>query len=230
VSCTSAGSCLGGGVYTVKGICMAGSFYADRSGHRQEFVTTEDNSSSGSVGVVPPASKRAARSGPPSRIMNVALCTCSPRSIIRLRGLPGASIPGRMQGDSLKPTAECWTALTRLSAGESLATVPWQQVKTQLACRRVYSIEWERHALDELSALPSSVTTGLVRRGTGPGSGGTRAGTVEPPIPKLRHGSYFPGFPEHRQRAERALVAVVAASYLPGVSTRRVEKSPSRSG
>jgi putative transposase len=52
----------------------------------------------------------------------------------------------------------------------------------------------------------------------------TRAGTVELAIPKLRHGSYFPGFPEHRRRAERALVTVVATSYLLGVSTRRVEK------
>jgi putative transposase len=52
----------------------------------------------------------------------------------------------------------------------------------------------------------------------------TRAGTVEPAVPKLRHGSRFPSFPEHRRRAERALAQVVATSYLPGVSTRRVEK------
>ena len=52
----------------------------------------------------------------------------------------------------------------------------------------------------------------------------TRAGTVELAIPKLRSGSYFPGFLEHRRRAERALASVVATSYLLGVSTRRVEK------
>ena len=52
----------------------------------------------------------------------------------------------------------------------------------------------------------------------------TRAGTVELAIPKLRQGSYFPGFLEHRRRAERALASVVATSYLLGVSTRRVEK------
>ena len=52
----------------------------------------------------------------------------------------------------------------------------------------------------------------------------TRAGTVELAIPKLRHGTYFPGFLEHRRRAERALASVVATSYLLGVSTRRVEK------
>ena len=52
----------------------------------------------------------------------------------------------------------------------------------------------------------------------------TRAGTVELAIPKLREGSYFPAFLEHRRRAERALASVVATSYLLGVSTRRVEK------
>jgi putative transposase len=52
----------------------------------------------------------------------------------------------------------------------------------------------------------------------------TRAGTIELAIPKLRAGSYFPWFLEHRRRAERALASVVATSYLLGVSTRRVEK------
>jgi putative transposase len=52
----------------------------------------------------------------------------------------------------------------------------------------------------------------------------TRAGTIELAIPKLRAGSYFPGFLEHRRRAERALASVVATSCLLGVSTRRVEK------
>jgi len=47
---------------------------------------------------------------------------------------------------------------------------------------------------------------------------------VELAIPKLRQGSYFPSFLEHRRRAERALASVVATSYLLGVSTRRVEK------
>jgi len=52
----------------------------------------------------------------------------------------------------------------------------------------------------------------------------TRAGTIELAIPKLRQGSYFPGFLEHRRQAERALASVVATSYLLGVSARRVEK------
>jgi putative transposase len=44
----------------------------------------------------------------------------------------------------------------------------------------------------------------------------TRAGTIELAIPKLRTGSYFPSFLEHRRRAERALASVVATSYLLG--------------
>jgi transposase-like protein len=48
---------------------------------------------------------------------------------------------------------------------------------------------------------------------------------VEVAIPKLREGSYFPEWLlERRKRAERALVSVVATSYLLGVSTRRMEK------
>ena len=53
----------------------------------------------------------------------------------------------------------------------------------------------------------------------------TRVGTIGLAIPKLRAGSYFPEWLlEPRRRAEKALVAVVADSYLAGVSTRRVDK------
>jgi putative transposase len=53
----------------------------------------------------------------------------------------------------------------------------------------------------------------------------TRAGTLEVAIPKLRSGSYFPDWLlERRRRAEAALTSVVATCYLPGVSTRRMEK------
>ena len=52
----------------------------------------------------------------------------------------------------------------------------------------------------------------------------TRAGTMELLVPKLRTGSYFPGWLlEPRRRAERALVAVVAECYVKGVSIRRVD-------
>src|SRR3954469_5429684 len=53
----------------------------------------------------------------------------------------------------------------------------------------------------------------------------TRAGTIDVAIPKLREGSYFSDWLlERRKRAERALISVVATSYLLGVSTRRMEK------
>ena len=71
----------------------------------------------------------------------------------------------------------------------------------------------------EVSAGPGE----LPQRVPAPGVGHPR-GAIELAIPKLRAGSYFPGFLEHRRRAERALASVVATSYLLGVSTRRVEK------
>lgn len=51
----------------------------------------------------------------------------------------------------------------------------------------------------------------------------TRVGTLDLAIPKLRSGSYFPGWLEPRRRSEQALVTVVAEAYLLGVSTRKVE-------
>src|SRR5690606_32156336 len=51
----------------------------------------------------------------------------------------------------------------------------------------------------------------------------TRAGSVELRIPKLRKGSYFPGFLEPRRLAEKALTAVIQEAYVQGVSTRSVD-------
>ena len=51
----------------------------------------------------------------------------------------------------------------------------------------------------------------------------TRAGTVELRIPKLRKGSYFPGFLEPRRMSEKALTAVIQEAYVQGVSTRAVD-------
>lgn len=51
----------------------------------------------------------------------------------------------------------------------------------------------------------------------------TRAGTVELKIPKLRKGSYFPGFLEPRRLAEKALTAVIQEAYVHGVSMRSVD-------
>src|ERR1700712_2678930 len=51
----------------------------------------------------------------------------------------------------------------------------------------------------------------------------TRAGTVELRIPKLRKGSYFPGFLEPRWMSEKALTAVIQEAYIQGISTRSVD-------
>jgi len=52
----------------------------------------------------------------------------------------------------------------------------------------------------------------------------TRAGTIELRIPKLRKGSYFPGFLEPRRLAEKALTAVIQEAYIQGMSTRSVDE------
>jgi putative transposase len=52
----------------------------------------------------------------------------------------------------------------------------------------------------------------------------TRAGSVDLKIPKLRKGSYFPGFLEPRRTAEKALAAVIQEAYVHGVSTRSVDE------
>lgn len=52
----------------------------------------------------------------------------------------------------------------------------------------------------------------------------TRAGAVDLKIPKLRQGSYFPGFLEPRRAAEKALAAVIQEAYIQGVSTRSVDE------
>jgi putative transposase len=52
----------------------------------------------------------------------------------------------------------------------------------------------------------------------------TRSGTISLRIPKLRRGSYFPGFLEPRRSAEKALAAVVQEAYVQGISTRSVDE------
>ena len=71
-----------------------------------------------------------------------------------------------------------------------------------------------------LSRSPERITH---RNGYRERSWETRAGTVELKIPKLRKGSYFPGFLEPRRMAEKALTAVVQEAYIQGVSTRSVD-------
>ncbi len=64
----------------------------------------------------------------------------------------------------------------------------------------------------------------------------TRLGTLNLRVPKLRQGSYFPGFLEARKTSEQALVTVIQVSQrvatgsrplangIGGVSTRRVDE------
>jgi hypothetical protein len=52
----------------------------------------------------------------------------------------------------------------------------------------------------------------------------TRLGTLNLKIPKLRTGSYFPGFLEPRRTVEKALVSVIQEAWIAGVSTRRVDE------
>lgn len=51
----------------------------------------------------------------------------------------------------------------------------------------------------------------------------TRGGAIDLRIPKLRKGSYFPGFLEPRRTAEKALTAVIQEAYVQGISTRSVD-------
>jgi putative transposase len=51
----------------------------------------------------------------------------------------------------------------------------------------------------------------------------TRAGTVELRIPKLRKGSWFPGFLEPRRMVGKALTAVIHEAHVQGVPTRSVD-------
>lgn len=51
----------------------------------------------------------------------------------------------------------------------------------------------------------------------------TRAGTVDLRVPKLRKGTYFPGFLHPRRVVEKALTAVIQEAYVHGVSTRAVD-------
>ena len=51
----------------------------------------------------------------------------------------------------------------------------------------------------------------------------SRLGVLNLRVPKLRQGSYFPGFLEPRRTSEKALVAVIQEAWIGGVSTRRVD-------
>jgi putative transposase len=53
----------------------------------------------------------------------------------------------------------------------------------------------------------------------------TRLGTIDLLIPKLRKGSYYPGWLlEPRKRSERVLVQVISEAWVEGVSTRKMDR------
>ena len=52
---------------------------------------------------------------------------------------------------------------------------------------------------------------------------GTRLGSLQLRIPKLRQGRCFPPFLAPRKTTEKALVAVIQEAWIGGVSTRRVD-------
>lgn len=53
----------------------------------------------------------------------------------------------------------------------------------------------------------------------------TRLGTVDLLIPKLRKGSYYPGWLlDPRKRSEKALVQVISEAWVEGVSTRKMDR------
>jgi transposase-like protein len=79
----------------------------------------------------------------------------------------------------------------------------------------------ERIGADRYDRTPDRTT---YRNGHRPREWDTRLGTLHLAIPKLRQGSYFPGFLEPRKRSEQALVSVIQEAYVNGVSTRKVDQ------
>ena len=77
----------------------------------------------------------------------------------------------------------------------------------QFAAQRIMDLEVE--ALCGAGYGERSETRSNKRNGHRDRAWETRAGTVPLQIPKLRKGSYFPGFLEPRRTAEKALVAVI---------------------
>jgi putative transposase len=91
----------------------------------------------------------------------------------------------------------------------------------QFMCQRMTDMDVETlcgAGYDEKSAERVNSRNGFRDR-----SWETRTGTVALKIPKLRSGSYFPGFLEPRRTAEKALAAVIQEAYVHGVSARSVD-------
>jgi putative transposase len=83
----------------------------------------------------------------------------------------------------------------------------------------------ETEVSSQIGAAPYERSSGRVayRNGYRTRRWDTRVGTIEPKIPKVTAGAYFPSLLEPRRRAEKALHAVVVEAYVKGVSTRKVD-------
>ncbi len=81
---------------------------------------------------------------------------------------------------------------------------------------------------DSICKVPYGVKNPEARENTRNGyrirSLDTTAGTIEPAIPKLREGSYYPKWLiDQNKRSDHALWAAVAEIYVNGCSTRKVD-------
>jgi putative transposase len=121
------------------------------------------------------------------------------------------------QGDSTMTNATM--ALTELA--EKGADVDMLRQMVQFMAQRLMDMDVEAlcgAGYDEKSAERLNSRNGYRDR-----AWETRAGRVDLKVPKLRKGSYFPGFLEPRRTAEKALAAVIQEAYIQGISTRSVD-------
>lgn len=63
-----------------------------------------------------------------------------------------------------------------------------------------------------------------IRNGYRPRRFDSRMGSLPLQIPRARETIYMPAFLEHRERTEKALIALIQDAYIAGVSTRKIEK------
>ncbi len=122
-----------------------------------------------------------------------------------------------IQGDSTMTNATM--ALTELA--EKGADVDVLRQMVQFMAQRLMEMDVEAlcgAGYDEKSAERLNSRNGYRDR-----AWETRAGRVDLKVPKLRKGSYFPGFLEPRRTAEKALAAVIQEAYIQGISTRSVD-------
>jgi transposase-like protein len=97
--------------------------------------------------------------------------------------------------------------------------------RVRLSLQRMYQELIEAEATEFVGAGRHERTEGRVTQRNGHRSRvlSTTAGDLEPAIPKLRTGSFFPCLLERRRRVDQALFAVVMEAYVTGTSVRKVD-------